>query len=113
MERLAEPLDRLTGDLGDEFEVLVHMEHGELRQFCRGGLPHAILFEAALAGENFRKLRNEWCLEVPALAFIEIAEDGRALEVHDIGGQRTSRIGRDVLASALPSALMFELAKAG
>ena len=85
----------------------------EARQFCRGGLPHAILFEAALAGENFRKLRNEWCLEVPALAFIEIAEDGRALEVHDIGGQRTSRIGRDVLASALPSALMFELAKAG
>ena len=85
----------------------------EARQFCRGGLPHAILFEAALAGENFRKLRNEWCLEVPALAFIEIAEDGRALEVHDIGGQRTSRIGRDVLASALPSALMFELSKAG
>jgi hypothetical protein len=33
--------------------------------------------------------------------------------VHDIGGQRTSRIGRDVIASALPSALMFELSKAG
>jgi len=84
----------------------------EARQFCSGGLPHAILFEAALAGENFRKLRAEWSQEVPTLAFIEISEQGRELEVHDIGGQRTSRIGRDVIASALPSALMFELSKA-
>jgi hypothetical protein len=83
----------------------------EAREFCSGGLPHAILFEAALAGENFRKLRTEWCREVPTLAFIEIAEQGRELEVSDIGGQRTSRIGRDVIASALPSALMFELSK--
>ena len=81
----------------------------EARQFCSGGLPHAILFEAALAGENFRKLRAEWSQEVPTLAFIEISEQGRELEVHDIGGLRTSRIGRDVIASALPSALMFEL----
>jgi hypothetical protein len=85
----------------------------EARQFCEGGLPHAIVFESALAGENFRKLRGEWAREVPALAFIEIAEQGRELDVVDIGGQRTSRIGRDVLASALPSALMFELSKGG
>lgn len=85
----------------------------EARQFCEGGLPHAIIFESALAGENFRKLRAEWSREVPTLAFIEIAEQGRELEVSDIGGQRTSRIGRDVIASALPSALMFELAKGG
>ena len=83
----------------------------EAREFCSGGLPHAIVFEAALAGENFRKLRAEWCREVPALAFIEIAEQGRELEVTDFGGQRTSRVGRDVIASALPSALMFELSK--
>jgi hypothetical protein len=85
----------------------------EARQFCEGGLPHAIIYESALAGENFRKLRSEWTREVPALAFIEIAEQGRELQVSDIGGQRTSRIGRDVIASALPSALMFELSKGG
>ncbi len=85
----------------------------EARQFCEGGLPHAIIFESALAGENFRKLRAEWTREVPDLAFIEIAEQGRELQVSDIGGQRTSRIGRDVIASALPSALMFELSKDG
>ena len=85
----------------------------EAREFCGAGLPHAMLFEAALAGENFRKLRAEWSQEVPTLAFIEISEQGRELEVLDIGGQRTSRVGRDVIASALPSALMFELSKAG
>ncbi len=85
----------------------------EAREFCTGGLPHAIVFEAALGGENFRKLRTEWSREVPTLAFIEIAEQGRELEVSDLGGQRTSRIGRDVIVSALPSALTFELVKGG
>ena len=83
----------------------------EAREFCSGGLPHAIVYEAALAGEKFGRLRAEWAREVPALAFIEISEQGRDLEVSDIGGQRTSRIGRDVIASALPKALIFELAK--
>jgi DNA-binding response OmpR family regulator len=82
----------------------------EAREFCTGGLPHAIIYEAALAGENFRKLRAEWTREVPSLAFIEIAEEGRELEVCNISGQRTSRIGRDVIADALASALTFELA---
>jgi hypothetical protein len=81
----------------------------EAREFCTGGLPHAIVYEAALAGENFRKLRAEWSREQPAPAFIEIAEQGRELEVCDFGGQRTSRIGRDVIAGALGSALMLEL----
>lgn len=84
----------------------------EAREFCSGGLPHAIVYEAALAGENFRKLRAEWTREVPTLAFIEITEQGRELKVCDLGGQRTSRVGRDVLVGALPGALSFELAKA-
>ena len=85
----------------------------EARQFCSSGMPHAIVYEAALAGENFRKLRATWSSELPALAYIEIAEQGRELQVNDLGGQRISRVGRDVIASALPGALMFELAQAG
>lgn len=84
----------------------------EAREFCSGGLPHAIVFEAALAGEHFHALRADWSREVPSLAFIEITEQGRELEVTDLGGRRTSRVGRDALASALPSALSFELARA-
>jgi hypothetical protein len=85
----------------------------EARQFCSSGLPHAIVFEAALAGENFHKLRAAWSSEVPSLAIIEISEQGRELEISDLGGHRTARIGRDVIISALPNALMFELAKTG
>jgi len=83
----------------------------EARQFCSNGLPHAIVFEAALAGEHFHKLRTAWSIEVPTLAFIEISEQGRELEISDLGGHRTTRIGRDVIIAALPNALMFELAK--
>jgi hypothetical protein len=84
----------------------------EAREFCSSGLPHAVIYEAGLAGETFRKLRAEWSREVATLAFIEIGEQGRALEVFDLGGQRTSQVGRDVIASALPNALMFALARA-
>lgn len=83
----------------------------EAREFCGSGLPHAIIYESALAGENFRKLRADWSRGVPSLAFIEICEQGREVEVFDLGGQRTSRIGRDVIISALPGALMFELTR--
>ena len=71
------------------------------------------LVDSVLAAsfDFFRKLRADWSSSVPSLAFIEIGEQGRELEVSDLGGQRTSRIGRDVIISALPSALMFELAK--
>jgi DNA-binding NtrC family response regulator len=83
----------------------------EARQFCESGMPHAIVYEAALAGENFQRLRRDWSAEVRTLAFIEIGEQGHALEVSDMGGNRTSRVGRDALATALPSALLFELVR--
>ncbi|MGL6108987.1 MAG: hypothetical protein ACRC2B_02695, partial [Rubrivivax sp.] len=85
----------------------------EAREFCRDGLPHAIIFESALAGETFRKLRAEWISAVPTLAFIEIGEQGREVALGDLGDHRATRIGRDMIESALPSALMLELAKGG
>ena len=35
--RVAEPFDGLPGDFGNELEVLVNVQHGELCQFCHGG----------------------------------------------------------------------------
>lgn len=83
----------------------------EAREFCASGLPHAIVYEAALASATFHRLRAEWIAEVPSLVFIELSEDARALEAIDVAGMRTSRIGRDVIASALPAALLYEMAK--
>lgn len=85
----------------------------EAREFCATGLPHAIVYEAVLASAAFRQLRAEWTAEVPSLAFIELSEDARAFEVTDVAGVRTSRIGRDVIVSALPAALLYEMAKGG
>ena len=83
----------------------------EAREFCGHGLPHAIIYEAALGGDNFQKLRAEWAAEAPVLAFIEISEEGHGHAVSDLGGVRTSRIGRNAVMTALPNALMAELAQ--
>lgn len=79
--------------------------------FCRESLPQAIVYEAALAGDAFRRLRSEWSAAQPALVFVEITETGRSVEVHERDGQRTTRIGRDVIATALIDALLFEWAQ--
>ncbi|HEY6134787.1 MAG TPA: hypothetical protein VIW70_12465 [Rubrivivax sp.] len=83
----------------------------EAREFCRGGLPHAIVYEAALGGESFELLRRELLAEVPLLSFIAIAEEGHAYESSLRDGFQTTRVGRNALMTALPSALLFELSR--
>ena len=83
----------------------------EAADFCRDGLPHAIVIEAIQNGERFGKFRDEIVDEVPEFAFIEIIEEGNTFEMSGFSGSRMARVGRDVIASSLPSALMFELSK--
>ncbi len=83
----------------------------EAREFCADGLPHAMIYEAALAGERFERLRNEMLAEVPTLPFIRIAEQGKAFEVLNLGGRQFASVGRDAIIEALPAALMFELSR--
>jgi CheY-like chemotaxis protein len=83
----------------------------EASDFCRDGLPHAIVIEAIQNGERFSKFRDEIVAEVPDFAFIEIIEEGNTFEMSGFSGSRMARVGRDVIANSLPSALMFELSK--
>ena len=83
----------------------------EAAAFCRDGLPHAVVIEAPQVGERFAHLRAEIAAEVPDFVFIEIVEEGSAFEMSGFSGSAVARVGRDALASALPSALMFELSK--
>jgi CheY-like chemotaxis protein len=83
----------------------------EAQELCADGLPHAVIYEASLAGERFERLRNEMLAEVPTLAFIRIAEQGKAFEVLNLGGRQFASVGRDAIMEALPAALMFELAR--
>ena len=79
--------------------------------FCREGLPHAIVIESIQRGERFATFREEIVTEVPDFVFIEIVEEGSAFEMSGFGGAPVARVGREVLASSLPSALLFELSK--
>ncbi|MDO8420516.1 MAG: hypothetical protein Q7S90_10815 [Rubrivivax sp.] len=83
----------------------------EARQFCEGGLPHALVYEAALADEAFERMRTELLAAAPRLAFIRIVEEGRAFEVLNAGGRPLACVGRDAIIDSLPAALAFELAR--
>lgn len=83
----------------------------EAAAFCREGLPHAIIIEAIQCGERFGQFRQEIRAEIAGFVFIEIVEEGKVFEMSGAGGSSITRVGREVLASSLPSALMFELSK--
>ena len=83
----------------------------EAADFCRDGLPHAIIIESIQRGERFGQLLEEITAEVPDFVFIEIIEEGNTFEMSGFSGSSVARVGRDVIASSLPSALMFELSK--
>ena len=83
----------------------------EAVEFCRDGLPHAVVYEAALAGDRFEKLRADMLAEVPTMAFVQIAEHGKAFEVLNLGSHQFASVGRDALLESLPAAMMFELAR--
>ena len=85
----------------------------EAVDFCRDGLPHAIVVESVLCGDRFGELRQDIAAEVPEFVFIEIIEDSRAFEMSGFSPVGMARVGRDVMAQSLPSALLFELARGG
>jgi hypothetical protein len=85
----------------------------EAVDFCRDGLPHAIVVESVLCGDRFSELRQDIAAEVPEFVFIEIIEDSQAFEMSGVSPVGMARVGRDVMAQSLPSALLFELARGG
>ena len=83
----------------------------EAANFCKEGLPHAVIIESIQLGERFNSFRDEILGEVPGFVFIEIVEEGSTFEMSGLNGATVARVGRAVIASSLPAALMFELSK--
>jgi hypothetical protein len=83
----------------------------EAANFCKEGLPHAIIIESIQLGERFTAFREEIVAEVPDFVFIEIVEEGSTFEMSGLNGAAMARVGRAVVGSSLPAALMFELSK--
>ncbi len=83
----------------------------EAADFCRDGLPHAIIVEGILHGERLNQLRAGISAELPEFPFIEIIEEGAGFQMSGANGAAMGRVGRDAIESALPSVLMFELSR--
>ena len=83
----------------------------EAREFCKGGMPHAILHEGALGGERFERLRIDLLREMPKLVFIELSDDGKGLETRRVGDRQFSSLSLSSVIESLPPALMFELSR--
>jgi hypothetical protein len=83
----------------------------EAREFCSGGMPHAVLHESSLGGERFERLRAELLAEMPHLAMIELTDDGQGMETRHIAGRQFSCVSRAAIIESLPPALMFELSR--
>ncbi len=83
----------------------------EAADFCRDGLPHAVIIEGILNGERCDRFCAEIRAEVPGFPFIDIIEQGKEFRVSDASHDQRARVGQDAIESALPSVLMFELSK--
>ncbi len=83
----------------------------EAAEFCREGLPHAIVFEARLRSDALDALREAIAADAPDFVWVEIAEEANLFEISGFSGSACARVGRDAIAGSLPSALMFELSK--
>lgn len=83
----------------------------EAREFCKGGMPHAILHESALGGERFERLRIDLLAEMPKLVFVELSDDGQGLETRQVGDRQFSCVSLSAAIESLPPALMFELSR--
>jgi len=83
----------------------------EAEQFCREGLPHALLFDAAQMSEPLLQLIAGVMRDAPDFAFVEMFDGEHRTQLSTATGDGVARISRRNLGDALPSLLMFELAR--
>jgi len=83
----------------------------EAEQFCREGLPHALLFDAGQMSEPMLQLITDVMRDAPDFAFVEMFDGEHRTQLSTATGDGVARISRRNLADALPSLLMFELAR--
>jgi hypothetical protein len=83
----------------------------EAKELSSDGLPQAVVYEAALGGERFERLRSEMLAQAANVAFIQITEQGKAFQLHNVGGRQFASVGRDAIIESLPAALVFELSR--
>jgi len=84
----------------------------EAEGFCLEAVPHALIYESALTTKGFDRLRLSLVQALPDMVFIEIVQEGTVFQLSRDSEHRQATLGRDVVLESLPSALIFELARA-
>jgi hypothetical protein len=79
----------------------------EAVDFCRDGLPHALVYEAALSGTTYDKLKSELLTEAPDFVFIEILNT--RLDKDPTPGE--AQVPEAQVAERLPHAVAAELSR--
>lgn len=85
----------------------------EALQACAADVPHALIYEQDTAGDDLELLRMGLLKESPQMAFICIADEGKAFEVLVVDGHHLARVSKTAIQEALPTALLFELSRQG
>ncbi|HEV6964875.1 hypothetical protein [Roseateles sp.] len=83
----------------------------EAEQFCREGLPHALLFDAALMNEALLQLIAGIMRDAPDFSFVEMFDGEHRTQLSTATSDGVARVSRRHLPDALPSLLMFELTR--
>lgn len=83
----------------------------EAVQFCQDGLPHGVVFESGLRGDEFDLLFADVMREVPDFCFVEVLNGQHLTQLSTATADGLARISRQHLDDALASVLMFELSK--
>ena len=83
----------------------------DAEQFCQEGLPHALLFDAALRNEQLLQLIAGVTRDAPDFSFVEMFDGEHRTQLSTATSDGVARISRRHLPDALPSLLMFELGR--
>jgi hypothetical protein len=98
-----------TRHMGLLVDFVSSVEEAEV--FCQEALPHALVYESALAGQRLDRLCAELQHDLPGIVLIEVSEEGRAFELTGDHGRSRALVGRDSVMESLPSALFYELSR--
>lgn len=85
----------------------------EAAAWCKTTLPDAVVHEEGLSDPVWQALRTALTQESQRIAFLSIAEQGKAFQVLNAGERQIASVGRDAVLTALPAALLFELSRHG
>lgn len=83
----------------------------EASEFCREGLPHAIVIEDSQQTTAFTKLAADIRREVPDFVFIELIAGDRHFEISSVSSSGMARVGSEAIDSSLAAALIYELTR--